>query len=303
MVPINNNLCNAEYNVSEADVRAMLEANNTSVQQLREFHSSWDCYVFLLNETQIVRVAKRQNVATRMREEVQFLELLQGRFDVAVPRYKLVIECPLAGGLIVSYPLVLGHEISAQNPNSLKTIIDVVRFCSGFHKVCQKHEIVLNNTFDLTEFHRAANDALKKIWGHLSPDAKHLLYRVMAINIDTSDPLQVCIHNDLRPAHILQSESQIGVIDWTDLAWAKPWQDFLWLWIYWGDSLYPILSKYYQGWNSNWNRNIAVVGLWKCALEYYYGLQTNDAEKIRVAKSAVNRVIAKPRHPIYSQFL
>lgn len=293
---------NVGSDVSEADVRTILEANNTAVQQLRRLHSGWDCYVFLLNETQIVRVAKRQNVAARMREEVRFLELLQGQFDIAVPEYKLAIECSIAGGLIGSYPLIIEAEI-AQNLNSLKAIADVVKFCSGFHKIYQKHDIDLNNTFDLIEFRQVANDALKKIWGHLSPDVQHLLSKVFTINIDESDSLQACIHNDLRPAHILQSASQIAVIDWTDLAWAEPWQDFLWLWMYWGDSLYPILSKYYQGWNGNWNKNIAVVGLWKCALEYCYGLQTNDNEKIRVAKSALNRVIAKPRHPIYREFL
>lgn len=303
MTPINNILRDAEPNVTEADVRAILEANNVSVQQIRKFDSGWDCYVYLLNETQIVKVARRKNVAVRIREEVQFLKLIQRRFNIDVPEYDKVVECPLAGGLMVSYPLILGNSISAQNPNSLKTIIDVVKFCSEFHKINQKHTIDLSNTLDLKGYHKEALEAQKVIRSHLSSAEKYLLEKVLNINIETSDPLQVCIHNDLRPAHILLNESQISVIDWTDIAWATPWLDFLWLWIYWGDSLYPILSNYYQNWNSDWDKNIAVVGLWKCALEYCYGLETNNTEKIRTTKSALNHVLTEPRHPIYRQFL
>ncbi len=302
MIPLNNNLWGAVSNVTVIDVKETLEANNIPVEQLRIFNSGWDSFVYLLNETQIIQIAKRKNVALRIREEIQFLKLLQGRFGVDVPMYNLVLECNLAGGLLVSYSFIKGNAISVHDPTSLKAIIDVVKFCSEFHKISQKNDINLSNSVDLKVFQQKAIEAQKVIRDHLSSAENYLLDRVININIKTSEPVKVCIHNDLRPAHILQNDSQIGVIDWKDFAWAMPWLDFLWLWIYWGDSIYPILSCYYQDWNSSWEKNIAVVGLWKCALEYCYGLQTNDTKKIRIAKFALNHVLTEPRHPIYRQF-
>ena len=303
MTSITKNIWSADSNVTETDVLTVLKSSNISVQHITKLDSGWDSFVYLINKKQIVKIAKRKTVAIRFHEEIEFLKLLQGRFNVKVPRYNLIIECPLAGGLLIGYPLISGESITVDNPNSLKVLTEIVKFCSIYHKLPNKNKINLTNSIDLNVFKANAIEAKKVIWEYLSSAEKSLLDKVTSIDIHPSGSLQVCIHNDLRPTHIIIKKSQIGIIDWTDVAWAEPWLDFLWLWIYWGENLYPILSNKYQDWNIAWEKYIAIVGIWKCALEYYFGLQTNDSEKIGVTKLALNRVLIKSDHPVYSQFL
>ncbi len=97
--------------------------------------------------------------------------------------------------------------------------------------------------------------------------------------------------NDLRPDHILIMPDKVSIIDWTDIAWACPWEEFLWLWICWGDDIFRGLREYYDGWRDEWIDCIRTVGTWKIALEYYYGLNTSDIAKLHVAEQALKRII------------
>lgn len=256
------------------------------VKSLEHFSKGWDCIVYLLNQDMILRIPRRQSVVSRIRDEICFLELIRENQWVCIPHYQDIFTNI---DFITGYPILKG-EAACTLDDVKSNIAVIMKFLSWLHGINKECCIELKNANNLLSYRKNAKKAFSVIRSQLKPAERSFLQIAINRNLPNSEP-KVVIHNDLRPDHILISNEKVSIIDWTDIAWACPWEEFLWLWISWGDDIFGYLKEHYDGWRDEWIHCIRTVGSWKIAMEYYYGLTTADDAKLYLAKQALNRCI------------
>jgi len=277
-----------DYHLSLAALTNVLTTAHIKVASLSRFAKGWDCNVYLLNGSEILRVPRRKSVADRLRDEIRILKLIRDNPWVCVPNYQIILEHNFGVDLIAGYPVIKAKALCAQT-DAKKDFPAIVKFLSWLHGIHKEHNIELGNVTNLPRYRETAKRAFVTIQPRLESRECSLLERAFGRDLPNSQPA-VVIHNDLRPNHILIMSDKVSIIDWTDIAWACPWEEFLWLWICWGDDIFQGLREYYDGWQDEWVDYIRTVGTWKIALEYYYGLNTSDDAKLRVAELALKKI-------------
>ncbi len=271
-----------------SELRKILSNAKLKVNSLEYFNNGWDFNVYLLNGSIVIRIPKTIGAEARLRGEMFILKILQNNPFVCVPDYQLIMEDDSSKILFVGYPLLEGKDWDVESCGE-SVFQDIIKFISWLHKIHNHNKIVLNNTTNLSNYRNDAKRAYMAIKSELQLNSCSVFEKSFDYCIYNCDQ-KVIIHNDLRPEHILIDPYKISIIDWTDIAWAYPWEEFLWWWLYWGDKIFPKLKRYYVGWCEEWIDNIRSVGIWKLALEYYNGLKTLDATKLDVSKRALNRI-------------
>ena len=277
-----------ECRLSLSALTDVLTTAHIEVASLSRFAKGWDYNVYLLNESEILRVPRRKGVADRLREEIRLLKLIRDNPWVCVPNYQIIFEPDVGVELIAGYPVIKGKALCTQ-ADAAKYFPAIVKFLSWLHGIHEEHNIELGNATNLPRYRETAKRAFLTIQPRLKSHECSLFERALSRDLPNLQPA-VVIHNDLRPDHILTMPDKVAIIDWTDIAWACPWEEFFWLWICWGDDIFRGLRKYYEGWQDEWIDYIRTVGTWKIALEYYYGLNTSDDAKLRVAELALKRI-------------
>ena len=232
---------------------------------------------------------RRKSVAARLRDEIRILELIRDNPWVCVPNYQIILESDEDVKLIAGYPIIKGKAVCTQ-ADATNSFPAIIKFLSWLHGIHKKHDIELDNATNLSCYRETAKKAFATIRSRLKSHACSFLERALDRDLPNSQPA-VVIHNDLCPDHILILPDKVSIIDWTDIAWACPWEEFLWLWICWGDDIFPGLRKYYDEWQDEWVDYIRTVGAWKIVLEYYYGLSISDNAKLHVAEQALKRIL------------
>ena len=283
----NNSPCykNGEINISPSMLMKILADARIGIVSLMFIDKGWDFEVYLLNGNTIVRVPRKPAVVARLRDEICILELIRDNPWACVPNYQMVIEGNQNRPPVAGYPMLEGapYDILADDKG---VTVDIVKFTSWLHRIHIQHRIALSNTTNLNEYKEEAKTAYLSIRSELEPHICSTFDEYFSWTIPHCDA-KVVIHNDLRTDHILVNSSQVAIIDWTDIAWAYPWEEFLWWWLYWGDEIFHVLANHYDGWREEWIDCIRFVGTWKVVLEYYYGLQTHDEHKLLVARQAL----------------
>lgn len=274
-----------DYHMTPSKLAGMLANAGIDVYSLKHFNQGWDFDIYFLNDSKILRVPRRIAVEARLRDEISILELIRTNPWVCVPDYQIIIGGNENSPAVAGYPMLEGQPFDILT-DSKSAISDVIKFTTWLHRIQNQYKITLGNKTNLSKYREDAKNAYLSIQSELDPHTCSIVDRYFSWTIPCCGT-KVIIHNDLRTDHILVNSGQVSIIDWTDTAWAYPWEEFLWWWLYWGDRIFHILKNHYDGWQTEWTDCIRSVGTWKAILEYYYGMKTHDEHKLLVAKKAL----------------
>lgn len=280
----------SECLVSLSQLRDILASSRIKITSLAYVKHGWDSNVYRLNDSKILRVPRKISVVTRFRDELRILKLIRDNSWVKIPNYQIILDGGKKVELIAAYPMLKG-DAALDLADVKDGFPALAKFLSFLHRIHEAQEIVLTNKTNLWQYKEEAKESLEKIRHKLTSRERNYLEKALSKNVADSDQ-KVVIHNDLRPDHILILSDKISIIDWTDVAWANPWEEFLWLWIYWGDDIFPKLKNHYDGWRDEWVDHIQTVGTWKIVREYQYGVGKFDSAKLQIAKQALSRLIS-----------
>ena len=286
-----------ERRVAPAALKLILEDNGLKVSSLVLLSEGWDFLVYRMNATHILRVPKRRQVARRACNEIDFLETLRlGSSPVSVPKYDIIIESEETNGLLLGYPFIEGVPMDMPLNEKLlgKLVEPLAQLLSEVHRIDGSGTSVnVENGTNILNVQKEAAEAFVR----LSPYLEIRQREIISLELEASialDGTRALIHNDLRPDHILVGVSGIGVIDWTDIAWGYPWEDFLHLWICYGDSIIRAVAKHYNGWHPSWYKYIRTAGTWKAVLEWQYAIDTEDRQKAAMVDQFLLRISLQP---------
>ena len=185
----------------------------------------WDSEVHVLDGRWVVRVARREEVAARLRAEVSLLAALAPELPVPVPR----IEA--SGGDWVAYRWIEGAPVGQDGRPG-----DVAAFLSALHRFPVERAVeagVLHGDWR-SEVGELLDDFERRVAPLLGRAERALAGRRFEAFRD--DPASFAfrpalIHGDLGPEHLLCAPDGrlAGVIDWTDARIGDPALDFAWL--------------------------------------------------------------------------
>lgn len=273
-------------------LREILEADGREIQTLKMISEGWDFKVHRLNGGHVIRVPRRKGVSQKMREEIEFLKGITDNPWVEVPRYDIIIQFP-SGTLVAGYPFIRGKRLSFTMDGYVSgNIPSLALFTQYVHNRGINDSVTVTASTDLASYRKDAQAVYQKI-RHRIPWKLHAVFEKSLGTDIQFNGRRVLTHQDLRPDHILVSSGKLFVIDWTDVSWAYPWEDFVWLWMYYGDGFIREFSAHYEGWSPDWHQWIVTVGLWKSLIEYDYGRQTADRNKIEVSRRVWKRLLEK----------
>lgn len=275
-------------------LRSILESHGLAISSLERLSEGWDFTVYRMNHTHILRVPKRRHVVLRARDEIAFLNDLRPHTSVGIPNYDIVFETDETNGLLIGYPILTGSPLEAfLGKDELEMVIrPLAMLLFEVHRLGKTNDITIGSHSDVCGMRERASAVFSKLSPHLNPHQHETISFELANHV-TLQGSRVPIHNDLRPDHILVGTGRIAVIDWTDIAWGFPWEDFLYLWICYGDWILRSVEKHYCGWERDWDRNIRTAGTWKAILEWDYATQSGDEAKAAFVEQFLRRCSAK----------
>ena len=194
-------------------------------ERIAHIGDGWDSEVHVVDGRWVVRVARRPEVAARLRAEVALLAELAPVLPVVVPR----IEA--SGADWVAYPWIDGTPIREGAPAA-----DVAAFLSALHGFPVERAVsagVPHRDWE-REVDELLDDFERRVSPLLAPAERALADRRFAAF--RTDPASFAfrpalIHADLGPEHLLCAPDGrlVGVIDGTDARIGDPALDFAWL--------------------------------------------------------------------------
>ena len=207
-----------------------------STQQIGE---GWDAVVFRVDQGDIIKLAKREDVGPLLTTEALVLDLIHSKLPVRIPRLIASNDSSNAwpsGYLIQSYisgkPLSevdtkVGSNVATQLGTALRELHDI-----PVDKAMQTDLPLQDRREWASEF---GASALRKIADRRGATiATQITFEATRI-LGTSDYYDVeptLIHNDLHSGHLLLEPGEpLGIIDWGDAGLGDPDIDFLFL--YW----------------------------------------------------------------------
>jgi aminoglycoside phosphotransferase (APT) family kinase protein len=188
----------------------------------------WDSEVHVVDETWVVRVPRRPQVAAEFRAEIALLQELGPTLPVAVPRVEAVGP-PDEGWF--AYRLIDGVPIQRSAYAG-----EVAAFLTALHRFPVDRAVELGlRCPDWRESVCARLDEFtSRVVPLLEPDERALAERRFSEFRENPDNFAfrpAVIHADLGPEHLLCAPDGrlVGVIDWTDAHVGDPALDFAWL--------------------------------------------------------------------------
>ncbi|HEY1367292.1 MAG TPA: phosphotransferase [Gaiellaceae bacterium] len=195
---------------------------------VRAVDGGWDSLVLDVDDSWIVRIARRPEIEALVRVEVCLLEELAPRLPVAVPRYELVAPPAFVYRKLHGRPLERAEgELAVQ----------LGRFLAALHAVPVDGLAELGVHVDDTSSWRDVRRArVEEFCAGAVPcfdsDERSAWEAFLRGYVEDDDNFRftpTLIHGDLGPEHVLTSEGRIvGVIDWTDARVGDPALDFAW---------------------------------------------------------------------------
>ena len=196
--------------------------------------NGWDHYVFILDDKVVFRIPKDKEYEDKLNGEIQLLSYLAKKVQVNIPVYKYISkEKSLAG-----YPIVTGRVLKPSIFKRLtaseieKIAKQISSFLSTLHttpkSVIKKYDVEHIN--QEKEYKDLVRKTKKFLFPRLRKDEieqinEYFKQLKAALGHKYSNALT---HNDFSYEHILwdSTKKKIGVIDFSDRAFADPASDF-----------------------------------------------------------------------------
>lgn len=179
---------------------------------LTEVDHGYDFRVLVLDETWVVRIARRPATAEAQRAEARFLPALARALPVRVPEFQFL------EGHVAVYRLVDGTPLADEEDG-------VREFLDALHGLDVSALPVPRP--DWLETYRAQCDEFRRI----TPPALRDRAEALFADVETLRGFDSAFtHSDLGPEHMLCRDGRlIGVIDWGDARVGDPALDYAWL--------------------------------------------------------------------------
>ncbi|MDG6106952.1 macrolide 2'-phosphotransferase [Dactylosporangium aurantiacum] len=186
----------------------------------------------------ILRAPRRPGAGATVRAEQRLLELLRGRFPVAIPDWRYADET------FIAYPRLPGEPAAAEDPVTFELRWRIDRQRPPRHYLLALGQCMAR--LHATDTHAAAGTGIPvrapdtiraRFAGHLAFGAAELGMHATWLErgrrwLDDDalwSPRVVLIHGDLHPGHTLVGEdgTLLAVLDWTDAEVGDPGQEFV----------------------------------------------------------------------------
>ena len=277
----------SERNLSIQEISDGLILQGIQIDSIHFLSEGWDFFVYELNHKYILRIPKRQDLVLRIDDELSRLETLSKCPFFDVPDYSIDIRrCTHFDWYIWGYKKLSGASFHQSDHRPLET--SLIKGIHWFHHNLPTSAQMYCHDWD--DYNRQCRQTYLKIRNKIPSMLRKVCVDILSKNL-VCDDVFVSIHGDLRPDHIIVSENTFSIIDWTDISRGHPWEDFLWLWMFFGDDILSFCSENYPEWKIYWLHNIHVAAGWKAIMEFYYGLETSDDSKLIVSIETMKRLV------------
>ena len=183
---------------------------------IREVDDGYDFRVLLLDETWVIRIARRPACAEALQAEAGFLPALAKALPVQVPAFEFVSNDFAVYRLVDGTPLVDEEE-------GVREFLDALHAIDPSGLPVERPDWVETYTRQCDEFRRLVVPLL--------PDELHARAESLFAEVETLVGFAPAFtHSDLGPEHLLCRDGRlIGVIDWGDARVGDPALDYAWL--------------------------------------------------------------------------
>jgi Ser/Thr protein kinase RdoA (MazF antagonist) len=197
-------------------------------------------------EDLVVRVAKRDEVATIVEAEYEFLATLPVDLPLAVPRPL----CPPVGSpetirCVLVYPMVPGLPLGEiEDTSGLDVCEPIGRFLRSLHSLPIR-DVAPQSLGSLSDF---ASQRLSDIEKHLGSKLTTVVRSVLEGHLPPVSNERVMSHRDLTDDHVLvdlAARTACGVIDFGDAGPSPWWHDLVGLWMWGGDGAIDSVCRSY----------------------------------------------------------
>jgi aminoglycoside phosphotransferase (APT) family kinase protein len=216
--------------------------------------NGWDHYVFILDDKVVFRIPKDKEYEDKLNDEIQLLSYLAKKVRVNIPVYKYISKKKSLAG----YPIVTGRVLKPSIFKRLtasekeKIAKQIAGFLSTLHttpkSIIKKYDVEHINQEN--EYKDLVRKTKKFLFPRLRTDEieqikEYFVQLKAALGHKYSNALT---HNDFSHEHILwdSTKKKIGVIDFSDRAFADPASDFFSLCEY-GDKFLEQVYHLYTG--------------------------------------------------------
>ncbi|WP_176466386.1 phosphotransferase family protein [Terribacillus saccharophilus] len=208
------------------------------IRQVEAINSGWDHDVYVLNGHWILRLPKKD--VTINREEEKLLKNLQNKTNIALPAFTICTtpECREA----MLYPYIPGHPVSA---NMLDVSLENIAGQLGVF-LTRLHQLDVTS-YSLPKRDRSYYETLyQKIRSFYPELPAFVIHHTERLFAELQPVCTAVVHGDLRSAHILweKSNSQVGIIDFSDMHIGDPAIDFVGISQISSNFLNQVLCKY-----------------------------------------------------------
>jgi len=186
----------------------------------------WDSVAYDINGSWIVRVPRRAEVRTALRQEAELL-----------PRLAPELPAPVLGVAVFESDetfFAVHRKLPGRPLGSAELVVarELGRFLAALHSSGAAKEVLPETTApEWLDSQAAFGDRCKAVLALLNRDERLRAQAMFDSHLSRPPHFElVLVHGDLGPDHILWSEEHLtGVIDWSDARIDDPGLDFAWL--------------------------------------------------------------------------
>ena len=285
------------------DVNALLKSiissfPNTAWTHYRYLDEGWDHAVIILDEQQVFRFPLDQQYRSLLSKEITILEQLRPHIKLPIPEYNLIDR----NYSFAAYPIIKGQALTNEAMNSLasdqRSLVkgQLAEFLTTIHTLDSRQlDLALVSLSDLPSYHSMLKKQAPKLLRNAITVKEYVAVEKALEEVDrllTQHMPRVFLHGDIYSRHLLWDapNSQLGIIDFSDMNIGDPAYDFAELYEY-GKQFVEDVYDRYQGAKDeaflrrawNYQKHIAVYMM----IDHFLNHKTS----FKIARQTFDRVL------------